>query len=383
MAGKDIEGKVAWSNAANSATGSFDPATVWTNTVTLTNGTNVVTFTAATKAGGSTVVAEDKASNTAYTTGQEYNNKNGGTGFGKWVTLVNDQPSESQTGVGGHWTDDTGFGVWCNLSQSAGAKRSLPRALKAGDVFSIDFYNNWITETSDAGPGGIGVGLCSSTAENGDNAGFRMYFNGGDNYYQAMTGPGEGSDTTLGHTSNGVHIEVTMSSDTAFTATMTAIDGSGSATYSGSFSAPCDMFRVWNWNNHEDGDNDWKHNIYVNNPKVVEVSSGTGEPATATAIIVVLPDAHADDVVAEITAVPQVSYDPATGKINVTLEVEGEGVAALTTVTVWTADTLLATGNWNWTPETAQIVDGELQFTHKMPVDKPFLISVGKPACVE
>ena len=380
MAGKDIEGKVAWSNALTSATGSFDPATVWTNAVTLATGTNIVTFTAATKAGGSTVVGEDKASNAAYITGQEYNNKNGGTGFGKWTTYVNDQPSESQDGKGGHWTDDTGFGLWCNLNNSAAAKRPLPRALKAGDVFSIDFYNNWITETSDAGPGGIGVGLCSSTAENGDNAGFRMYFNGGDNYYQAMTGPGEGSDTILGHTSNGVHIEVTMTSDTAFTATMTAIDGSGSATYSGSFSAPCDMFRVWNWNNHEDGEDDWKHNIYVNNPKVVEVSSGTGEPATATATIVVLPDAHADDVEVEIVAVPQVSYNPSTGKITVTLDVEGTGIEAFTTIPVWTADTLQADGTWNWAgPVSAQIADGELDFTVKMPADKPLLISIGKP----
>jgi hypothetical protein len=376
MAGKDIEGKVAWSNAANGATGSFDPDTVWTNAVTLAEGTNVVTFTAATKAGGSETIAEDKSSNTAYTTGQEYNNLNGGTGFGKWTTYVNDVASAGQDGKGGHWTDATGFGLWCNLNNSAAAKRPLPRALKAGDVFSIDFINGWVTEAG----GGIGFGLCSSTD---DDAGFRMYFNGGQTHYRAMAGAGEGTDTTLGYTTGGVHIEVTMTSDTAFTATMTAIDGSGSATYTGSFTSACDMFRFWNWNNHEDGENDYMHNIYLNNPKVVEVSSGTGEPATATATIVVLPDAHADDIEVEIVAIPEVAFDAKTGKIIVSLEVEGEGVAALTTVTVWTADTLLPTGNWNWAPESAEIVDGELQFMHKMPTDKPLLISVGKPACVE
>ena len=374
MAGDDIDGQVSWSNALNGASGSFDPSVVWTNTVTLAEGTNVVTFSAATKAAGSETIAEDKSSNTAYTDGGNYNSLNGGTGFGKWATYVNDAASGTQDGVGGHWTDATGFGLWCNLNNSSAAKRPLPRALKAGDVFSIDFINGWVSDG-----GGIGFGLCSSTD---DDAGFRLYFNGGQTYYRAMAGSGEGTDTTLGWTDSGVHIEVTMTSDTAFTATMTEVGGSGSATYTGSFSAACDTFRFWNWNNHEDGENSSKHNIYVNNPKVVEVSSGTGEPATATATIVVLPDAHADDVEIEITAVPQVSYNAATGKIAITLVVEGEGVEALTVVPVWVADTLVD-GAWNWTgPENAQISDGELSFNTAMPTEKPLLISVGKPACL-
>ena len=140
------------------------------------------------------------------------------------------------------------------------------------------------------------------------------------------------------------------------------------------------MFRFWNWNNHEDGENDWKHNIYLNNLKMTATKAGGDEPATAVATIVVLPDAHADDVEVEIVDVPQVSYNPSTGKITVKLDVEGEGVAALETIPVWTADTLQADGTWNWVgPVSAQIVDGELDFTVKAPSDKPLLISVGKP----
>ena len=393
MAGDDvIPGTVSWTNTANGSNGTFAAATVWTQNVALVTGTNVVTFTAATKGNATTTIAEDKSSNQGYSLNppQEYNGLNGGTGFGAWTTLVNDQPSASQQGIGGHWTDSTGFGVWCNLSQSAGATRALPRALKAGDVFSIDFYNDWITTLNDnppnGKPGGIGVALCCAT--NAD-AGFRMYFNGGDSFYQAMTGPGEGSDTTLRHTSNGVHIEVTMTSDTAFTATMTAIDGSGSATYSGSFSAPCDMFRIWNWNNHEEGANDYKHNIYVNNLKVVEVSSEPAAPATATATIVV---DEAETVPTTVEIVPatnsELTYTASTGVIHFKVACRAAGtsqsIAPGTRLPVYRAWKLQGRA-WNWTHNDASdwvTIDasGEATLDYKMDqTENILLISIGQP----
>ena len=380
MAGDNIDGNVSWTNALTGGHGTFAPATVWTQTVALATGTNVVTFTAATTGHATTTIAEDKSSNQGYTLNppQEYNGLNGGTGFGAWTTYVNDQPSASQDGVGGHWTDATGFGLWCNLNKSAAAKRALPRALKAGDVFSIDFINGWVTEAG----GGIGFGLCSSS---NDDAGFRMYFNGGQNFYRAVAGPGEGTDTTLGWTDGGVHIEVTMTSDTAFTATMTAMDGSGSATYSGSFSAACDMFRFWNWNNHEDGANDYKHNIYLNNPKVVEVSSAPAEPATATAIIVVdEAEAAAETVEIGPAANPEFSYVNGRLQVKVVcLKGDGTPVAAGTRLPIWKAWKIVDRA-WNWTHGTGDYVtvgengEASLDFT----VDQAegiLLVCIGDP----
>ena len=317
MAGDDIVGDITWTNAATGAHGTFAKSTVWTQSVALVTGENVITVSAQSAGSTTRTVAEDKSSNAAYTLDPpgEYNNLNGGTGFGKWTTYVNDVASVSQEGKGGHWTDATGFGLWCNLNNSSAAKRPLPRALKAGDVFSIDFINGWVTEAG----GGIGFGLCSSS---NDDAGFRMYFNGGQTHYRAMSGPGEGTDTTLGYTTGGVHIEVTMTSDTAFTATMTAKDGSGSATYTGSFTAACDTFRFWNWNNHEDGENSSKHNIYVNNPKVVETTSGTGE-TVSDSVTIIVADADKDAPVITVAEVPETAQVGTTVRFKVTAAGDG------------------------------------------------------------
>jgi hypothetical protein len=328
MAGDDIaEGAlITWTNSATGAHGTFNKSVVWTQAVDLAVGENIITVSAQSSGSSTETIAEDKASNSAYTDGATYNGLNGGTGFGQWTTYVNDAASVSQDGKGGHWTDATGFGLWCNLNNSSAAKRPLPRALKAGDVFSIDFINGWVTEAG----GGIGFGLCSSTD---DDAGFRLYFNGGQTHYRAMSGPGEGTDTALGYTTGGVHIEVTMTSDTAFSATMTAKDGSGSATYTGSFTSACDTFRFWNWNNHEDGENDYKHNIYVNNPKVVATTSSPGGVVSDTVRIV---KAEADKAAPVIT-VGEIPTNVVAGTnvaIQVTAAGEGNPTVQVTSATV-------------------------------------------------
>ena len=113
-----------------------------------------------------------------------------------------------------------------------------------------------------------------------------------------------------------------MTSDTAFTATMTAKDGSGSATYTGAFSAACDTFRFWNWNNHEDGENSSKHNIYVNNPKVVETTSAPGGTVSDTVTIIVAEEGKPAPTIT-VGAIPS---DAEVGKIvNVYVTASGEG----------------------------------------------------------
>jgi alpha-amylase len=372
MAGKDIDGKVAWSNAANSATGSFDPANVWTNTVTLAEGTNVVTFTATSKTGGgSAVVASDDASQSAYADGWAAGD-NGGSGFSAWafdgfvqgyagtfIATSGDNPSI------GH----PAFGLYANTENTIHAIRPFAKAMEAGQTIQLAFENNSVDS-------GKSVGFALENASG--KVLWEFYFPGGQSNYKY--GYGEGTVSDIGFTDAGLDIAFKLTSATAYSATITP-RGGAAKTYTGTLANPEGgqaVARIRFWNNAAGADSGC--NFYVNSLSI----SGEGEEeettVSATATIVVLPDAHADDVIAEITAVPQVSYDPATGKISVTLEVEGDGVEALTTVTVWTADTLLENGNWNWAPETAQIVDGELQFTKKMPADKPLLISVGKPA---
>lgn len=263
MAGDDIEGDVTWTNAATGASGTFSPATVWTQSVALVTGENVITVSAKTSGASTQTVAEDTSTDAAYTEGASYAGLNGGTGFGAWSVTFDE-------GNGGCWANATGFGMWVNNDHNTAVRRTLPRALKKGDVFSIDFINSGV----DNG-GGCGFGLCS---ESDDDAGFRIWYNGGstgdDNHYGTTAG-----NTSFGWTDQGLHIEITMTGDTAYTAVVSVIGSTDSTTLTGTFTSACDRFRVWNWNNHND--------LYVNNPKLVATSSGTGETVSDTVTIVV------------------------------------------------------------------------------------------------
>ncbi|MBP5788308.1 MAG: hypothetical protein J6Y19_10910, partial [Kiritimatiellae bacterium] len=275
-AGHDVSGSISWTNALTGGNGSFAKDDTWTQSIPLATGTNLITFTAATEATVTTTVAEDKASNSVYAGGGSYADLNGGTFDKAWSVSI-PAPSGNQQN-GGCWTDDNGFGLWVQSGNfTSSAVREFPRALKAGDTFSIDFRNGWVSDG-----GGVGIGLvavANGTVE--ENAGFRMYFNGGKpdepNYYKTSQGNTDNGDTAIPHTMNGIRIEVTMTSDTAFTANLSAKDGSGTARIADEFDKPCNGFRVWNYNNHEEGENDYKHNIYVDNPKVTATASGAGE----------------------------------------------------------------------------------------------------------
>ena len=207
------------------------------------------------------------------------------------------------------------------------------------------------------------MAVANGTVE--ENAGFRMYFNGGKpdepNYYKTSQGNTDNGDTAIPHTMNGIRIEVTMTSDTAFTANLSAKDGSGTARIADEFDKPCNGFRVWNYNNHEEGENDYKHNIYVDNPKVTATASGAGEPASVSVAIVVPSSGELPEVI-EIGGQPELVLEPATGKY--TLKVKcfdaGDGtttIAAGTTLPVYTA-TMLEGRNWNWT-QSGQVEIGE------------------------
>ena len=371
MAGDDIaaDALITWTNAATGASGTFGKSLVWTQAVELVVGENVITVSAKSSGPSVRTIAEDSSSDAAYTVGQSYNGLNGGSGFGAWNVSGGE-------GIGGAWVDaSSGFGIWCSLGNTGSAKRALPRALKAGDTFSITFKNGWVTDG-----GGCGIGLCSSSD---DDAGFRMYFNGGapdvPNYYKTSQGKTDNGDTTLNYTDGGIRIVVAMSSETAFTATMTALDGSGSATVSGSFASACDMFRVWNWNNNESGDNSSKHNIYVENPKVTETVSGSGETVSDTVTIVVAKEVVPLEPI-EVRAIKSFEFKPSTSGLS--LQFDCTNVETLESVPVWLA-TKLQDRQWNWSefylPATVDPDTGAVSVDLTMPEAGFLLISIGKP----
>ena len=312
MAGDDVvPGTVTWTNALAGAGGSFAAATVWTQSVALATGTNVVTFVAPTHAGGTTTLAEDKASNAAYASHGNYNGLNGGDGFGAW--------SVTPDAAGQHsaWTEDAkGFGLWANTNQDSKLVRALPRALAAGDTFSIVFRNGDVAPTQGSIQPGCGFGLC--TADNED-AGFRIFFNGGFNNYYTTSGKNHTeTESSLGWTDGGLSITVTMSSATAFSAEIVPLAGGTGITVTGEFDEPCTAFRAWTWSNNRDGQD---NNVYVDSPKMTHTSSGTGEPVTATATIIVSDTAKS----APTITVGEVSPATPTVGQTVTIPVQATG----------------------------------------------------------
>ena len=338
-AGHDVSGSISWTNALTGDNGSFTKNDTWTQTVPLATGTNVITFTAATEATVTTTVAEDKHSNAQYN--GTFDGINGGTGFGAWSLDIE--------GTGGDWVDNRGFGIWGNSDSTTTARRNLNRALKAGDTFSVDFFNNSV-----ASGGGCGFGLGS--ADNQD-AGFRIWYNGGssgtNNHYGTTAG-----NTSFGWTNSGLHIVVTMTSDVDFNATVSVIGASDSSSFTGQFAKACDRFRFWTTKNKGDENND----VLVDNLKLTSTSSGAGTPASASVTIVVLPgDEPGPEGPIEIEEIESgtFSYDPATGKASVTLKVANAGT--LTSLNVWTTDVAgLMSGTW--VKSTASVnAEGEVQ----------------------
>ena len=360
-AGADVSGSISWTNALTGGNGTFAKSDTWTQTVPLATGTNVVTFSATTEATVTTTDAEDKASNAAYS--GDFVGLNGGTGFGAW-SLEND-------GVGGSWTDNRGFGIWCSATNTTTARRTLNRALKAGDTFSVDFFNNSV-----ASGGGCGFGLGSADDQ---DAGFRIWYNGGssgdDNHYGTTAG-----NTSFGWTNSGLHIVVTMTSDVDFSAKVSVIGASDSSTFTGQFKEACDRFRFWTTRNKEyDGAN---NDVLVDNLKLTATTSASGESASASVTIVVLPGDEPGPGPEEPIQIDSiVSFDPATGRASV--KISGKDVGTLASVPYWTTDVAgLVAGEWAG-KGSAPVVDGEVQLNLVLPENGALFLTFSEPPAKE
>jgi glycosidase len=351
-AGSDVTSDIAWTNALTAKGGTFPAALAWTLPLDLGTGENTVTLSADTLVATVTTNAADTSADAAYD-GGDYNGKNGGTGFNAWTTSI-PEPSYDEHGQahanGGCWTDGRGFGLWCNQWYNTAAKRFLKRALKAGDTFSVTFKNGNIAfpiEYWDDNEGvmktnhpGCGFGLCN---ESDQDAGFRIWFNGGDPSYQTTAG-----DSGIGWTTNGIRISVTMTSDTAYTATLTPIDGA-SVTLSGTFSSACNGFRFWSWSNKEDIQEN-NYDVLVNDISLTESSTAPGT-ATATVKLTYNGGEKADpEIPLDMDAAPAVF---ASDGVSFALPA-GYGITK-----VLYATNLLGSGDWDWEETEATVTTNQ------------------------
>ena len=332
-----VTGTIVWSNAANGATGSFPAADTWTvKSIPVAPGDNSIGFSATTPGASTTVtVAADEAANyDSWTSGS-----NAGTGFGEW------QLGEEITGGASYFKATTAnnanldigtsaFGLFAANGNMAEAFRTFDTPLAAGQTLYWTFENNWILEDGDPWPYSVGSAL--QTAEGATV--WQLYFNGGEGTYHQ--GGNNADPTDFPWTGTGLDIAFTMTSDSAYSATITPVASPSAAqTFTGTVSGPVKRLRVWNYSAGAD-DN---YNLYFDNLQLTVVNSS--DPVTWASGVLLVRD----------SARPEISgFAPdASGNLGVTLDTSVPGA----TYSLYVCTDLLASPQV-WSPIEATAVSG-------------------------
>ncbi len=326
-----VTGTLAWTNLANGASGTFPASDAWTvATIPLAPGTNTIQISgSAPGTETSVVVAADEAANyESWTDGS-----NAGTGFEAWQfgETIEGRASYFKATSENNANLDIGasaFGLFAAHGKMAEVFRNFTEPLAAGQTLYWTFENNWIDETGDPWPYGVGTALQSA----GGDTLWQLYFNGGEGTYHQ--GP-DGAGTDLHWTGTGLDIAFTLASDTDYSVTITPLASPSAAqTFTGTLSAPVERLRVWNYSA---GTND-NYNLYFDDFQLVAVQST--EPVTwATDIRLVRGGETERPVIAGL------AFDPDTGNYSVTLEATVPGA----TYAVYVCDDLLGVPQL-WTP---------------------------------
>lgn len=263
QAGSGLTNGLRWSNSLNGLTGtiSFSGQTnssgwAWSNTVAMATGTNRITFYAD-YAQPAIETGRDSAFNSGYAGGWT-NGSSSGTGFGGW--------SLSNSGTAGFFRADSthtnmnvgaanGFGLWANNGGLARATRSLPQAMKAGDVLTLRFDNNWI----DAG---ARVGMALLNASGAERLSF--YFVGGSNNY-LVDDSFTVRDTSWPYSGNGFLITFSLTDSNRYSMNI------GSSSLTGNLAASGPITRIAVYNNNA-GINT-ERNLYVGEMTFTESQS--------------------------------------------------------------------------------------------------------------
>ncbi|MCR5839564.1 MAG: hypothetical protein K6G94_08010 [Kiritimatiellae bacterium] len=276
MAGENVEGNVTWKNPHADAGGSFAAATVWTNSVPLETGTNVITFSAATAAPLNEYAVLASVSGAEFVEGFD-DFSDGSTPGGAGYSICEDFSGIDLTG----FTDDTSFYLWANLGCSASVTRKLTE-YEALTSVSVDVGMLW-----DSGISGAFKGVEFLDAGNNVIFGVKMENSGTIVYYGANGTSGTWSED---------------SGDQVFTITITKTatnDGytyavSGTTRSGGTFSeivietdAELCAFRAFMDGVNDDEDKA-KRALYFDNLRYT-VPASESSKSTATATIVVLP----------------------------------------------------------------------------------------------
>ncbi len=204
---------------------------------------------------GAAQIALDQASNSIYGSGWSAG-QNGGYGFGAWsfdgTSGGGGQEMSSAGAIGTAWTlftTTTGSGI-----SDVGRAITAGGGLGVGQTFQTVIQN----PTSYHYFGGFDILFLNATDNNGAGVNTAVlragafdsaYYNPGTLWSANDNGGGSYNTTLSGPTTGaaGVQIDLTLNSATAYTLTMTALNGGGTYMYNGSYSGPINYvnFRLY------------------------------------------------------------------------------------------------------------------------------------------
>jgi len=226
-------------------------------------------------------LAADNAADSAYNDGWQTGD-NGGTGWGGgWSLSTSVPPDVNKAGQfvgssqGNGFSDgniDTAgraWGEYANNTYIATATRPFNGALSIGQTFSIDIDNGFLDSGSSVGFTLTGFGDPGATDQ------FSFFFQGGSSNYKVSVGRFvwySETDTGVGFTSKGVHVEFTLTGSTSYSVAITP-NGASTTVLTGNMviSSPIDHVELYNYNAGTGSAND----AFFNNIAIVP------EPTTA------------------------------------------------------------------------------------------------------
>ena len=272
---KDVVGLLSWTNRLTGAGGRLSVASSWNvANIALDVGSNVISVVG-TNSGVSTITnAMDSGSSSVYTDGWSAAD-NGGTGFGSWALYTSStNPSENGRFMATAAAVDIGtpaWGLYANNGQLSEAKRLLANPMAVGQTLAVRMDNGYINAGS-----GIGIALQNLT---GDTL-WQFFFNGGDTYYSITDGT-----NSIGWTSSGIDVEITLTGPTSFVSRITPIGGV-TRTNTGNFASQANstdvtVFRAWNYNAGTGSDYDF----FFNNLRLITTNAGSGTATGDTVTI--------------------------------------------------------------------------------------------------
>ena len=318
MAGDDVVGQITWTNSATGAHGVFDKSTVWTQSVDLAVGENIITVSAQSQAGGSCeVLASANGTNSVAGFGN-FVNSTEGSGGGLFV-----HDTASATDITG-FENNHAFGLWANTGSTAVFSRAIDAD---GDVQSVGVtlgmrYNN--DDNDDSNDKGVQFIDADGNAifgiKQGQGEAVRYWYAGGDGTWS----------TTMGDTSAAFDVVLTKTAN-GYAVSGTKRDGGQFPGLNIVTSAKVAGFLFWMHGVPDDQYKDYRQ-LYFNNLRYTVASSGT-ETVSDTVKIV---KAEADKAAPTFTVgdIPTNVVVATTVAVEVTAAGEGNPTVKVTGATV-------------------------------------------------